>query len=62
MRQIKVLFITLEIACIICVVFLEFTEVSEDGEFFKSMYISLMAICAIVFEREQSLIEWEEEL
>ena len=62
MKEVKLLFIALEVACIFGVIILAFTEVSEDGEFFKSMYISLLTLLSLVFERDQAQIEWEEEV
>ena len=34
---------------------------SEDGEFFKSIYTVLFALFAVVMQKEQQNIDWYEE-
>ena len=59
MKNIKIIFIAMEIACLISVVILSFTNVDADAEFFKDAYISLCAILAVVIQKEQQQIDWE---
>lgn len=58
MKNVRVIFISLEIACVLSVIFLAFSKVSEDMEFFKALYISAISLLAIVFEREQQDCYW----
>lgn len=62
MKQVKVIFIAAEIAALISVVCLAFCETrDEEMKFFQGMYISLCALLAVVFQREQQSIEWYED-
>lgn len=61
MKAIKILFISVEIACIIAVIILSFTSVNEDVEMFKAIYTSLFCILSVVMQREQQSIDWDEE-
>ena len=61
MKAIKILFISVEIACIIAVIILSFTSVDEDAEMFKAIYTSLFCILSVVMQREQRSIDWNEE-
>lgn len=61
MKAIKIIFISVEIACIIAVIILSFTSVSEDTEIIKAIYTSLFCILSVVMQREQQSIDWDEE-
>ena len=62
MKGIKIIFIALEIGALIGVFMLSFSgALSEDGEFFKSIYTVLFALFAVVMQREQQNIDWYEE-
>lgn len=62
MKEIKVIFIALEIGALIGVCMLAFTSnLSEEGEFFRSVYIVLCSLLAVVMQREQQCIDWEED-
>ena len=62
MKEIKVIFCAVEIAALIGVCMLAFTSnLSEEGEFFRSIYIVLCSLLAVVMQREQQNIDWEED-
>ena len=61
MKAIKILFISVEIACIIAVIILSFTSVSEDVETIKAIYTSLFCLLSVVMQREQQSIDWNED-
>lgn len=61
MKAIKILFISVEIACIIAVIILSFTSVDEDTEIIKAIYTSLFCLLSVVMQREQQSIDWDEE-
>lgn len=61
MKAIKIIFISVEIACIIAVIILSFTSVDEDTEMFKAIYTSLFCLLSVVMQREQQSIDWDEE-
>jgi hypothetical protein len=61
MKQLKVILISVEIATLICIISLAFTEVSEEAAFFKSMFLSILPVFAVVMQKEQQSIEWDEE-
>lgn len=61
MKAIKIIFISVEIACIIAVIILSFTSVSEDTEIIKAIYTSLFCLLSVVMQREQQSIDWDEE-
>ena len=62
MKEIKVIFIAVEIAALIGVIMLAFTSnLSEEGEFFRSVYIVLCALLAVAMQKEQQSYDWEEE-
>lgn len=62
MKEIKVIFIAVEIAALIGVCMLAFTSnLSEEGEFFRSVYIVLCSLLAVAMQREQQAIDWEED-
>lgn len=62
MRGIKIIFIALEIGALIGVFMLSFSgALSEDGEFFKSIYTVLFALLAVAMQKEQQNIDWYEE-
>jgi hypothetical protein len=61
MKAIKILFISVEIACIIAVIILSFTSVDEDTEFIKAIYTSLFCLLSVVMQREQQSIDWDED-
>ena len=61
MKSVKVILIAVEIAALIGVISLSFCKVSEDTEFFKSAYISLLALLAVCMQKEQQAIDWEED-
>lgn len=61
MKQIKVIFIAVEIASLIAVVTMAFSSVPPNAEFFKAAYISLFSLLAVVMQKEQQDIEWEDE-
>lgn len=62
MRGIKIIFIALEIGALIAVFMLSFSgALSEDGEFFKSIYTVLCALLAVAMQKEQQNIDWYEE-
>lgn len=61
MKAIKIIFISVEIACIIAVIILSFTNVDEDTEIIKAIYTSLFCLLSVVMQREQQSIDWDEE-
>ena len=61
MKSIKVIFIAVELAAIFSVLYLAFTQVSEDAEFFKGVYTSLCTLLAVVMQKEQQNINWYED-
>ena len=61
MKAVKVIFISVEIACIIAVIILSFTSVSEDVETIKAIYTSLFCLLSVVMQREQQSIDWNED-
>ena len=61
MKAIKIIFISIEIACIIAVIILSFTNVDEDTEIIKAIYTSLFCLLSVVMQREQQSIDWDEE-
>lgn len=61
MKAVKILFISVEIACIIAVIILSFTSVDEDTEIIKAIYTSLFCLLSVVMQREQQSIDWDEE-
>lgn len=61
MKAIKIIFISVEIACIIAVIILSFTSVDEDTEIIKAIYTSLFCLLSVVMQREQQSIDWNEE-
>lgn len=62
MKGIKIIFIALEIGALIGVFMLSFSgALSEDGEFFKSIYTVLFALLAVAMQKEQQNIDWYEE-
>ena len=61
MKAIKIIFISVEIACIIAVIILSFTSVDEDTEIIKAIYTSLFCLLSVVMQREQQSIDWDEE-
>lgn len=66
MKSVKVIFIAMEVAMLLGVVLFVFltdwTEVEKQGTSltFKIMIV-LLSIGAVVFQREQQEIEWDEE-
>lgn len=61
MKAIKIIFISVEIACIIAVIILSFTSVDEDTEIIKAIYTSLFCLLSVIMQREQQSIDWDEE-
>ena len=61
MKAIKIIFISVEIACIIAVIILSFTSVDEDTETIKAIYTSLFCLLSVVMQREQQSIDWNED-
>lgn len=61
MKAIKIIFISVEIACIIAVIILSFTSVDEDTEIIKAIYTSLFCLLSVVMQREQQSIDWDED-
>lgn len=61
MNNIKIIFLTMELACLAAVVMLSFTSCVEEVETIKGIYISLFAILAVIFQKEQQDLEWTEE-
>lgn len=61
MKAIKIIFISVEIACIIAVIILSFTNVDEDTEIIKAIYTSLFCLLSVVMQREQQSIDWDED-
>ena len=61
MKAVKIIFIILEICCLVGVIKLAFSDVSEDMEFFRAVYISLFSLLAVALQKEQQSIEWEDD-
>ena len=62
MKGIKIIFIAVELAALIGVAMLAFSgTLSEEGEFFKSIYTVLCALLAVCMQKEQQSIDWYEE-
>lgn len=58
MKEIKIIFITLEIACLLNIAICLFLiDLTEDAIIVK-LIIMLLAIFAVVFQREQGKIKW----
>lgn len=61
MKAVKIIFIVLEICCLVGVIKLAFSDVSEDMEFFRAVFISLFSLLAVALQKEQQSIEWEDD-
>lgn len=61
MKHVKIILITVELAAIFSVIYLAFTSVRIEAELFKSLYICLCTLLAVVMQKEQQSIEWEDE-
>lgn len=61
MKAIKIIFISVEIDCIIAVIILSFTSVDGDTEIIKAINTSLFCLLSVVMQREQQSIDWDEE-
>ena len=62
MKEVKVIFIAVEIAALISVVSLAFCDIQdEEMKLFKSLYITVCAILAVTMQKEQQDIDWDEE-
>ena len=62
MKSVKLILIAAEVAAIICVLVLSFSTSAECfmGHYFRAAYISLFALTAVVMQREQQAIRWNE--
>ena len=61
MKEIKVIFIAVEIAALIGIAMLAFSSnLSEEGEFFRSIYIVLCSLLAVTMQKEQQAIDWKD--
>ena len=66
MKTVKILFIAMEIAMIIGVIMFSFCtnwimEIECGVDWMFRLMIVLLTLCAVVFQREQQAIEWDEE-
>ena len=62
MKEVKIIFIAVEVAALIGVCMLAFTSsLSEEGEFFRSVYTVLCAFLAVAMQKEQQNITWNED-
>lgn len=60
MKSVKVIFIIMEAFCLLGVIALAFSNPEvENG--MKALLISLFALNAVVFQKEQQSIDWNEE-
>lgn len=56
------IFIAVEIAALIGIAMLAFSSnLSEEGEFFRSIYIVLCSLLAVTMQKEQQAIDWEDD-
>ena len=61
MKEIKMIFIAVEIAALIGIAMLAFSgNLSEEGEFFKSIFVVLFALLAVAMHGEQQAIDWKD--
>lgn len=62
MNNVKIIFIAVEVAAILGLVFILCNlYISERLEFVEAVLILLLALNAVVFQREQQSIEWDED-
>lgn len=63
MKSVKIIFIVVEIAAIVCVLSLAFSTSAESymGHWFRAAFISLFSLLAVTMQREQQAIEWDED-
>ena len=63
MKSIKILLAAMEICCLLGVLCLAFSTSVEQfmGHYFRAAYISLLAALAVVLQREQQQISWDDE-
>lgn len=62
MNNVKIIFIAVEIAAILGLMFILCNlYISERLEFVEAVLILLLALNAVVFQREQQSIEWDED-
>lgn len=62
MNQVKLIFLAAEVAALVSVMILAFTEVeTEDAQFFKSMFLAILPLFAVVMQAEYQDIEWNED-
>ena len=60
MKAIKVIFISLELAALAAVLMLAFSTSAESDHYVRAAFISLFAVVAVVMQREQQGIKWDE--
>ena len=60
MKSVKIILIAVEIFALCAVVFISFSETTEIDHWMKAVFISEFAILAVVMQREQQSIEWDE--
>ena len=62
MKALKIILITVEVFTLISIACLAFAEVTtEEGQFFKSMFLAVLPLFAITVQREQQDIDWDED-
>lgn len=61
MKSIKIILISAEIATLIGIVCLAFTETTHVENWIKATYISMFALLAVGLQREQQAIKWNSE-
>ena len=57
MKTIKIIFITIEICCLIGVIWIAFSFCNPIA----AIYISLFSVLAVAMQKEHQLIDWEDE-
>ena len=57
MKSIKIIFITIEICCLIGVIWIAFSFCNPIA----AIYISLFSVLAVAMQKEHQLIDWEDE-
>lgn len=57
MKAIKIIFIVIEVCCLISVIWIAFSFCN----WVAAIYISLFSVLAVAMQKEHQLINWEEE-
>ena len=62
MRQVKVIFLALEVAALLSTTILAFVEVETDeAQLFKSWFLAVLPLFAVAMQAEYQDIDWDED-